>query len=61
MRWQESPGTWRVVYVSCNPETLVRDMKILTKKGYRAEKCVAVDMFPFTDAVEAVVAMVRNS
>lgn len=53
------PG--RVVYVSCNPETLVRDMKILTKKGYRAEKCVAVDMFPFTDAVEAVVAMVRNS
>lgn len=46
------PG--RIVYISCNPVTLVRDLKILKKKGYQAEKCVAVDMFPFTDAVEAV-------
>ena len=44
----------RVVYISCNPETLVRDLKYLVKKGYRAEKCVAVDMFPFTDSIEAV-------
>lgn len=48
-----APG--RIVYISCNPVTLVRDMKILMKKGYQAEKCVAVDMFPFTDALEAVV------
>ena len=46
------PG--RIVYISCNPETLVRDLKYLTKKGYEVGKCVAVDMFPFTDAVEAV-------
>ncbi len=44
----------RIVYISCNPETLVRDLKYLVKKGYRAEKCVAVDMFPFTDSIEAV-------
>lgn len=48
-------GPGRIVYISCNPVTLVRDLKILTKKGYRVERCVAVDMFPFTDAVEAVV------
>ena len=48
-------GPERIVYISCNPITLVRDLRILTKKGYRVERCVAVDMFPFTDAVEAVV------
>lgn len=47
-----APG--RIVYISCNPVTLVRDLKFLTKKGYRTQKCVAVDMFPYTDAVEAV-------
>lgn len=49
----------RIVYISCNPETLVRDLHILVKKGYRAEKCVAVDMFPFTDSIEAVVRLER--
>ena len=47
----------RIVYISCNPETLVADLRILVKKGYKAEKCVAVDMFPYTDAIEAVVAL----
>lgn len=50
----------RIVYISCNPATLVRDLKILKKKGYQTEKCVAVDMFPFTDAVEAVVRLSRK-
>ncbi len=53
-----APG--RIVYISCNPETLVRDLKILTKKSYRVEKAVAVDMFPFTDSVEAVVQLSRR-
>lgn len=44
----------RIVYISCNPETLVRDLKYLVKKGYRTEKSVAVDMFPFTDSIESV-------
>lgn len=47
----------RIVYISCNPDTLVADLRILVKKGYRVEKCVAVDMFPYTDAIEAVVAL----
>lgn len=49
------PG--RVVYISCNPETLVRDLKVLTGKGYRVEKGVAVDMFPFTSHIETVVCL----
>ena len=47
-------GPGKVVYVSCNPETLVRDLKVLTKSGYRVEKCAPVDMFPFTEHVETV-------
>lgn len=45
----------RIVYISCNPETLARDLKVLTGKGYRAERCVGVDMFPLTGHVEMVV------
>lgn len=44
----------KVIYVSCNPETLVRDLKYLTAKGYRVKKGVGVDMFPFTVGIEAV-------
>ncbi|MBO4809148.1 MAG: 23S rRNA (uracil(1939)-C(5))-methyltransferase RlmD [Lachnospiraceae bacterium] len=36
----------RIVYVSCNPETLARDLKHLTNHGYRVDKMVGVDMFP---------------
>ncbi len=49
----------KVVYVSCNPETMVRDIKILTGKGYRVEKAAGVDMFPNTVEIEAVV-MLRH-
>lgn len=42
----------RVVYVSCNPVTLARDLKYFAKKGYALVKCQPVDMFPFTDEIE---------
>lgn len=42
----------RVVYVSCNPVTLARDLKYFAKKGYAMVKCQPVDMFPFTDEIE---------
>lgn len=47
----------RVVYISCNPLTLARDLKYLTRNGYRVEKAVPVDMFPWTgeEHVETVV------
>lgn len=51
----------RVVYVSCNPETLARDLGYMTKNGYRAERAVAVDLFPFTNHVEVVCCLQRVS
>lgn len=44
----------RVVYVSCDPATLARDLKLFQEAGYRAEKAAAVDMFPRTRHVETV-------
>lgn len=42
----------RIVYVSCKPSTLARDLKYLTDKGYNVKKIVPVDMFPRTSHVE---------
>ena len=50
----------RVVYVSCNPETLARDLFTLTKGGYRVKRIQPVDMFPFTGHVESVVCLTRK-
>lgn len=49
----------KVVYVSCNPETLARDLSCLTGNGYMVNIIQAVDMFPFTEHVETVVLMSR--
>ena len=45
----------KIVYVSCNPETLARDLRYLKRKGYRMAKGAGVDMFPWTSSIEAVV------
>ena len=50
----------KVVYVSCNPETLARDLKYLTKHGYQMKKAVGVDMFPYTVHVESTVLLQRS-
>ena len=51
----------RVVYISCNPETLARDLHYLTGKGYKAQRAAAVDMFPFTGHVETIVLLQRET
>lgn len=51
----------RIVYVSCNPETLARDLYTLTKGGYKVRRIQPVDMFPFTSHAEVVVGLERKS
>ena len=48
----------RIVYVSCDPATLARDVKILEARGYKLEKARCVDMFPHSVHVECVCAFV---
>lgn len=52
------PG--KIVYISCNPETLVRDIKVLSKVGYEVKRGGAVDMFPFAEHVETAALLVRK-
>ena len=49
----------RIVYVSCNPASLARDLAYLEQNGYQAEVAQPVDMFPMTHHVEIVVLMTR--
>ncbi|WP_373217798.1 23S rRNA (uracil(1939)-C(5))-methyltransferase RlmD [Ruminococcus sp. 5_1_39BFAA] len=50
----------KVVYISCNPETLARDLAFLTKKDYIVKRIQPVDMFCFTNHVETVVGLQRK-
>lgn len=52
-------GPEKVVYVSCNPETLARDVDWLEKNGYKAQGVWPVDMFPHTSHVEVVTCLQR--
>lgn len=47
-------GPGKIVYISCNPTTLARDLAYLTRHGYRAETACPVDMFPMTGNIETV-------
>jgi 23S rRNA (uracil1939-C5)-methyltransferase len=51
----------KIVYVSCDPVTLGRDVKYLTEHGYTMKKAVPVDMFPYVEHVETVVMMTKHS
>ncbi len=50
----------RIVYISCNPSSLARDVGILSDCGYRIDKIQPVDMFPMTSHVECVVSLERG-
>jgi 23S rRNA (uracil1939-C5)-methyltransferase len=49
----------RIVYVSCDPSTLARDLNLLDKLGYKTIEVQPVDMFPFTAHIEAVARIER--
>ena len=49
----------RIVYISCNPETQVRDVKPLLAAGYHIDELQAVDMFPHTEHIECVLKLTR--
>ena len=49
----------RIIYVSCGPDTLARDLKYLVRNGYQVRKMQPVDMFGFTEHVEVVACLQR--
>lgn len=54
-----SLGAEKILYVSCNPPTLARDLAALSKKGYKLTRVRPIDLFPHTFHVETLAEMVR--
>lgn len=54
-------GVDRLVYISCKPTSLARDLEMFLAKGYRVEKCVCVDQFVHTLHVETACLLVRKA
>ena len=50
----------RIVYVSCDPATLARDVSLLKQRGYALQKAMAADLFPRCEHVESVVCLIRE-
>ena len=57
LRWLVERAPGRVAYVSCDPESLARDLSILVRGGFRVEAVEPVDMFPQTHHVECLVTL----
>ncbi len=53
-------GVERLVYISCKPTSLARDLEMLQEQGYRVEKACAVDQFPCTNHVETICCLAKN-
>ena len=51
----------KLVYISCNPDTLARDAAFLVKNGYKVVKVQPVDLFPHTNHVETVCLLIRST
>lgn len=53
-------GVGRIVYISCKPSSLARDLKVFQESGYRAEKICPVDQFPWTANTEVICLLKRS-
>lgn len=53
-------GVDRIVYISCKPTSLARDLEMFLGRGYKVEKCVCIDQFVHTVHVETAVLLVRK-
>lgn len=53
-------GVERIVYISCKPTSLVRDLEVFLENGYEVERAVAVDQFPWTANIEIVCLISRK-
>ena len=53
-------GVDRIVYISCKPASLARDLAVMQEWGYKVERMVCVDMFPQTAHVETIVGLQRQ-
>ena len=53
-------GVEHILYISCKPTSLVRDLEVFLARGYRVDRAVAVDQFPWTANVETVVLLSRG-
>ncbi len=53
-------GVEHIVYISCKPSSLVRDLEVFLSGDYRVEKAVAVDQFPWTANCEMIVLLTKR-
>ena len=53
-------GVKKIVYISCNPETLARDLRLMIKNGYSVDKLIPYDLFPQTSHIESLVRLSRR-
>ena len=53
-------GVDRIVYISCKPTSLARDLVLIQESGYRVEKVCCVDMFPCTANIETICLLTRK-
>ena len=54
-------GVEKLVYISCKPTSLARDLEIFIANGYEVQRCVPVDQFPWTTGIETVVLLSRET